>query len=40
MGTALGVIWGFFLIFAPPSPWAKIYKNQKKENTEKSQVNY
>jgi len=38
IGTVLGVIWGFFLIFVPPSPWAMIYKNQETENT-KSQVN-
>ncbi|XP_022175088.1 sodium/hydrogen exchanger 9B2-like [Myzus persicae] len=37
VGTVLGVVWGFFLIFVPPSPWAKIYKNQKIENTDKSQ---
>lgn len=37
IGTVAGVIWGFFLIFVPPSPWAVIYKNQETENTNKSQ---
>ncbi|KAF0727143.1 sodium/hydrogen exchanger 9B2-like [Aphis craccivora] len=33
IGTLMGVIWGFFLIFVPPSPWAMIYKKPKTENT-------
>ncbi|XP_025202542.1 sodium/hydrogen exchanger 9B2-like [Melanaphis sacchari] len=33
IGTVLGVIWGFFLIFVPSSPWAMIYKKSKIENT-------
>ncbi|XP_026804820.1 sodium/hydrogen exchanger 9B2-like [Rhopalosiphum maidis] len=37
LGTVLGVIWGFFLIFVPPSPWAMIYKKPKTENSITSQ---
>lgn len=42
IGTVLGLIWGSFLIFVPPSPWAVIYN--KKENDDdtstKSEVSY
>ncbi|KAF0742553.1 sodium/hydrogen exchanger 9B2-like [Aphis craccivora] len=33
IGTTMGVVWGFFLIFVPPSPWAMICKKPKTENT-------
>ncbi|KAF0756492.1 sodium/hydrogen exchanger 9B2-like, partial [Aphis craccivora] len=33
IGAMMGVVWGFFLIFVPPSPWAMIYKKPKTENT-------
>ncbi|KAF0709888.1 sodium/hydrogen exchanger 9B2-like, partial [Aphis craccivora] len=38
LGILMGVIWGFFLIFVPPSPWAMIYKKPKTENTIALQV--
>lgn len=31
IGTALGMVWGFILIFIPPSPWAEVYTEQKDE---------
>ncbi|VVC29111.1 Hypothetical protein CINCED_3A022735 [Cinara cedri] len=40
IGTLLGLLWGFFLIYVPPSPWAVIYNTQEIEdqNTKKSQI--
>jgi hypothetical protein len=39
IGTALGLLWGFFLIFVPPSPWAQVYQSQNEnEMTEEKQV--
>lgn len=40
IGTVLGLLWGFFLIYVPPSPWAVVYNTQECEdqNTKKSQV--
>lgn len=32
IGTALGLVWGFLLIFIPPSSWAKMYS--KPDGTE------
>lgn len=28
----MGLVWGFLLIFIPPSPWAKSFKQQSNEN--------
>lgn len=41
IGTIFGIIWGFILIYMPPSPWAMIYNKQDSEdqNAKKSQVN-
>lgn len=42
IGTALGLAWGFIVIFVPPSAWAKVYvkrsEDEDEENYEK-QVN-
>jgi len=38
IGTTMGVVWGFFLIFVPPSPWTMICKKPKTENTIALQV--
>lgn len=39
IGTALGLLWGFFLIFVPPSPWAQVYQSQNEnEMTTDKQV--
>lgn len=32
IGTALGIGWGFLLMFVPPSPWAQIYNYHGDEN--------
>lgn len=29
IGTALGLVWGFLLIFVPPPPWAKVYRGMQ-----------
>lgn len=29
IGTALGLVWGFLLIFVPPPPWAKVYRGKQ-----------
>jgi len=42
IGTALGLVWGFLLIFVPASPWAKVYRtgeNETQENDETRRVN-
>jgi len=41
IGTVLGLVWGFVLIFVPASPWAVIYNEQNGEDktVDKSQVN-
>lgn len=40
IGTALGLVWGLFLIFVPPPPWAKAYsrKRENENQTEEKQV--
>ncbi|XP_025413876.1 sodium/hydrogen exchanger 9B2-like [Sipha flava] len=40
IGIALGLVWGFILIYMPPSPWAMIYSKQGSEerNAKKSQI--
>ncbi|VVC29109.1 Hypothetical protein CINCED_3A013145 [Cinara cedri] len=38
IGTALGLVWGFFLIFVPPPPWAKVY-GRKKDNENETDGN-
>ncbi|XP_015365605.1 PREDICTED: mitochondrial sodium/hydrogen exchanger 9B2-like [Diuraphis noxia] len=31
IGTALGLVWGFLLIFVPPAPWANVYNTTQKD---------
>lgn len=33
----MGLVWGFLLIFIPPSPWAKSFDQQSNENQQSNE---
>lgn len=41
IGTIVGLVWGFFLIFVPASPWAVIYNSKTEDRKiKKSEVSF
>jgi len=39
IGTALGLVWGFVLMFVPPAPWANVYNTTQKDNNDDNDEN-